>query len=174
MMLILIWEGQTICMVSSTFSTPKAQILFVDIDHTGCHHFPYLSNVVCKNDVTQYYMTCGRVLINCQDGISMGKALPKLDSNVTSMYKDYNIGEKHEEILLDFDDAEANSFTQAFGKSIANILQGCSAFLNQVHAGCRPAHAWFLKIDPVRIVCMCMCVFACVCVCVSAPEAINN
>ena len=38
------------------------------------------------------------------------------------------------------------------------------------------ARAWFLKIDPVRIICMCMCVFACVCVCVcvSAPEAINN
>ena len=36
-------------------------------------------------------------------------------------------------------------------------------FLNQ-------ARAWFLKIDPVRIVGM----LACVCVCVSAPEAINN
>ena len=34
-------------------------------------------------------------------------------------------------------------------------------FLNQ-------AHAWFLKIELVRIVCMC------VCVCVSAPETINN
>ena len=41
-------------------------------------------------------------------------------------------------------------------------------FLNQVRAGHRPARAWFLKIDPVRIVCMR------VCVCVSAPEAINN
>ena len=30
-------------------------------------------------------------------------------------------------------------------------------FLNQ-------ARAWFLKIDPARIVRMCMCVFACVCV----------
>ena len=30
------------------------------------------------------------------------------------------------------------------------------------------AHAWFLKIDPVRIVGMH------VCVCVSAPEATNN
>ena len=30
------------------------------------------------------------------------------------------------------------------------------------------ARAWFLKIDPVRIVGMC------VCVCVSAPEATNN
>ena len=38
-----------------------------------------------------------------------------------------------------------------------------SKFLNQVHA-------WFLKIDPVRIVGMRVCV----CVCVSAPEAINN
>ena len=36
-------------------------------------------------------------------------------------------------------------------------------FLNQARAGCS---AWFLKIDPVRIVCMR--------VCVSAPEAINN
>ena len=71
-------------------------------------------------------MACGRVLINRQDGISIGKALSKLESNVTSMYKDYNIGEKHKEILLDFDDAEANGFTQAFGKSIANILRGCS------------------------------------------------
>ena len=39
-------------------------------------------------------------------------------------------------------------------------------FLNQARAGLRPARAWFLKIDPVRIVCMCMCVFVCVCVCV--------
>ena len=40
--------------------------------------------------------------------------------------------------------------------------------LNQARAGHRPAHAWFLKIDPVQIVCMR------VCVCVSAPKAINN
>ena len=39
-------------------------------------------------------------------------------------------------------------------------------FLNQARAGHRPVHAWFLKIDPVWIVCMR--------VCVSAPEAINN
>ena len=41
-------------------------------------------------------------------------------------------------------------------------------FLNQARAGRRPARAWFLKIDPVRIVCMCMCVCVClrVCVCV--------
>ena len=40
-----------------------------------------------------------------------------------------------------------------------------NAFLNQ-------ARAWFLKINPVRIVGMRVCV--CVCVCVYAPEAINN
>ena len=45
-------------------------------------------------------------------------------------------------------------------------------FLNQVRASRRPARAWFLKIDPVRIVGMRVCV--CVCVCVSAPEATNN
>ena len=56
----------------------KAGVLFVDIDHTGCHHFPYLLNVVCKNDVTQHCITCGRVLINRQDGSLLGKALSKL------------------------------------------------------------------------------------------------
>ena len=39
-------------------------------------------------------------------------------------------------------------------------------FLNQARAGRRLARAWFLKIDPVRIVGMRICV--------SAPEAINN
>ena len=45
-------------------------------------------------------------------------------------------------------------------------------FLNQACADHRPTPAWFLKIDPVRIVSICVCV--CVCVCVSAPEAIKN
>ena len=36
-------------------------------------------------------------------------------------------------------------------------------FLNQVHAGRRPARAWFLKIDPVLIVSMRACVRVCVC-----------
>ena len=31
-------------------------------------------------------------------------------------------------------------------------------FLNQARAGLRPARSWFLKIDPVRIVCMRACV----------------
>ena len=71
-------------------------------------------------------MACKRILKNCQDGSSIGKALSKLESNVTLLYKDHNINEKHKEILLDFDDAEANDFTQVFGKNIANILRGCS------------------------------------------------
>ena len=38
-------------------------------------------------------------------------------------------------------------------------------FLNQAR---RPARAWFLKIDPVQIVCMHVCVCVCVCLCVRA------
>ena len=46
-------------------------------------------------------MACGRVLISHQDGISIGKAFQNWNvCNVTSLYKDYNIGERHE-ILLD-------------------------------------------------------------------------
>ena len=37
------------------------------------------------------------------------------------------------------------------------------SFLNQARAGLWPARAWFLKIDPVRIVCMRACVCVCVC-----------
>ena len=29
----------------------QAEVLFADIDHTGCHHFPYLLNVVCLNRI---------------------------------------------------------------------------------------------------------------------------
>ena len=42
-------------------------------------------------------------------------------------------------------------------------------FLNQAHAGLRPACAWFLEIVPVR---MSVCVFVCVFVCVSAPRLV--
>ena len=44
-------------------------------------------------------------------------------------------------------------------------VQCCILFLNQARAGLWPARAWFLKIDPVRIVSMRV---ACVCVCVRA------
>ena len=40
-----------------------------------------------------------------------------------------------------------------------NWRQAC--FLNQTGAGLWPAHAWFLKIDPVRIVGMRVCVCVC-------------
>ena len=49
-------------------------------------------------------------------------------------------------------------------------------FLNQVFAGHRPTHAWFLKIDPVWILGIYICVCVCVglSVCLSVPEAVNN
>ena len=53
-------------------------------------------------------------------------------------------------------------------ESFASLSKYKHFFLNQGHAGLRPARAWFLKIDPVWIVSMR------VYVCVFAPEAINN
>ena len=101
----------------------RGVINFVNIDYTGCHHFPYLLNAVCKNSIVQRYMACGRILLNRQDGASIGKALSRL---VKTLYKEYNIARDHKEILLDFDEAESNAFNEAFGKEINNILRGCS------------------------------------------------
>ena len=40
-------------------------------------------------------------------------------------------------------------------------------FLNQVRAGCRPVHAWFLKIVSLQTsICVCVCVCVCLGVCV--------
>ena len=49
---------------------------------------------------------------------------------------------------------------------IKQSINVAKQFLNQARASCRPAHAWFLKIDPVQIVGM--CVHVCMCVCVRA------
>ena len=104
----------------------NSEVLFVDIYYTGCYHFPYLLNVVCKNSILKQYMACGRVLLNRQDGLSIGKALSGLECNVKALHKEYNITRDHKEILLDFDEAESNAFSEAFGKEIKNILRGCS------------------------------------------------
>ena len=74
-----------------------------------------------------------------------------------ALYKKY-----HKEILLRSRECHLLN-SQIFSATV---------FLNQARAGRRPAHAWFLKVELVRIVSM--CVYVCVCVCVSAPEAINN
>ena len=51
--------------------------------------------------------------------------LSKLVKNVKSQHKNYDIKKAHKEILIDFDDAEANAFTENFG-DVSNILRGCS------------------------------------------------
>ena len=104
----------------------NAEVLFVDIDYTGCSHFKYLFNVVCLNSMTKKYMACGRVLLNHQDGYSIGKALKVLVCNVKKQQHTYSIQTAHKELLLDFDDAEANAFKESFGEDIMNIIRGCS------------------------------------------------
>ena len=108
------------------FQWANAEVLFVDIDYTGCHHFPYLLNIVCQNNVTSKYMACGRSLLNQQDAVSIGRALSVLVRNVSQLHCDYNINRVHKEILLDFDESEAKAFIENFGHSIASILRGCS------------------------------------------------
>jgi len=71
-------------------------------------------------------MACGRALLNHQDGHSIGKALLILSENVRKFKPDYDINTAHKEILLDFDDAEANAVQDSFGKAVLNIICGYS------------------------------------------------
>ena len=63
-------------------------------------------------------MACGCVLMNKQDGPSIGRALAELSQNVdcVSMYN----------TMLDFDESEANGSHEALGIEIANLFRGCS------------------------------------------------
>ena len=99
-----------------------ADVLYVDIDYTGCQCFPYLLNVVCQNSISTKYIACGRALLNREDAVSIGKALSVLAGNVKKQHKSYNITTSHKEILVDFADAEANAFQTSFGKDVACIL----------------------------------------------------
>ena len=62
--------------------------LLTYVDHTGCHHYPHILNVVCLNTFTLKYIACGRGLLNRQDAPSIGSILV---INVKNQYKDYNI-----------------------------------------------------------------------------------
>jgi len=106
-----------------------ADALFVDIDYTSNHHFPYLLNVVCLNSITNKYIACGRALMNKQDGCSIDKALATLVGNVKEYNDTYDITAAHKEILLDFDDSEAAGFREAFGTNITNRFRGCSVHI---------------------------------------------
>ena len=71
-------------------------------------------------------MACDYALMNRQDGYSIGKALATLVDNVKEYVHSYSITAAHKEILLDFDDAEACGFCEAFGAEITNLFRGCS------------------------------------------------
>ena len=104
----------------------KAEVLYVDIDYTGCHHFKYLLNIVCLNSVTKKYMACGRALLNHQDGYSIGTALSILTRNVKNHALTYDITNAHKEILLDFDEGESNAFQESFGSKVVSLIRGCA------------------------------------------------
>ena len=80
---------------------------------------------------------CGRSLMNHQDEASIGKALRVLSGNVKCLHPRYDLKAAHREILLDFDEAEANEFKETFGEEVGNILRGC--FVHFVRSAMRIA-----------------------------------
>ena len=106
----------------------NADVLYVDIDHTGCQCFPYLLNVVCQNSISKKFIAYGRALLNREDAVSIGKALSVLAENVRKQHKNYNITTSHKEILVDFADAKANAFQASFGEDVEYFLYGCRVY----------------------------------------------
>ena len=58
--------------------------------------------------------------------LPIGTALSVLTHNVKNHEPTYEIAKTHKEILLDFDDAEANAFQESFGNSVMSLIRGCS------------------------------------------------
>ena len=50
-------------------------------------------------------------------------SINKISKQIKCYFKDYDLKTAHKEILIDFDDAEANAFMENF---VSNILCGCA------------------------------------------------
>ena len=78
-------------------------------------------------------MACGRAPLNQQDGTSIGKVLSVLVHNVSSRQNGYDITKPHKEILLDFDDAEANVFLQSLDNPLVICFMDAQSILLNLH-----------------------------------------
>ena len=58
-------------------------------------------------------------------------------------------------------------------RTINKSLDYAGVLINQEHTSLCPAHAWFLKIDLVRITGKHVCVCVCVCVCVHVHACVD-
>lgn len=105
----------------------EAEELFSDITFTGNDDFPYLLNLVIFNKETLCYQAVGRVLCDKQDGESYGVSVHEVFKQVTKMNSNFAHGKSLKQIVVDFDDAEYNGFSQVLGKDLAEkLLRGCS------------------------------------------------
>jgi len=109
--------------------------------------------------ITKKYMACGRALLNWQDGHFIGKALNVLVNNVKKQQPLYNIHTTHREVLLDFDNADANAFVDSFWwehhKYNPWLLCSFHAVYNACVKGSQPISAqWWLPDEPSAAVLM--------------------
>ena len=105
----------------------EAEELFSDITFTGNDDFPYLLNLVVFNKETLCYQAVSRVLCDKQDGESYGLSFHEVFKQATKINPNFDNGKTLRQIVVDFDDAEYNGFTQVLGKDITEkLLRGCS------------------------------------------------
>ena len=105
----------------------EAEELFSDITFTRNDDFPYLLNLVIFNKETLCYQAVSRVLCDKQDGESYGLSFHEVFKQATKINPNFDNGKSLRQIVVDFDDAEYNGFTQVLGKCITEkLLRGCS------------------------------------------------
>lgn len=71
-------------------------------------------------------MAVSRVLLTKQSGEAFATAFNKVFETVTKIHPEFEGGHSLDGITVDFSDAEAKGFREAFGKEKANsLLRGC-------------------------------------------------
>ena len=68
-------------------------------------------------------MACGRALLNHQNDCSIGNALSVLTHYVKRYEPTYDITKAHKESLLDFNEAESNTFQDNFGSKVMRLIR---------------------------------------------------
>ena len=103
---------------------PKSTHLFMDIVYIRNNEVPGLFNMVAPCEELRCYVPVFRIFVNKQDAIA--EVIYCVFAWVDKKDSEFNMGEKIEQIMVDFSDAEENGLKDALGSNfVKKVLRGC-------------------------------------------------